>query len=504
MTPQVETRYARSGEVTIAYQVVGDGPRRPRARARLLSHARMELGAAALRALPAAARLLLAPDRLRQARHRHVRPPWTASRPRGADGRHPRRHGRGRLRARRPPRRLRGRALAVLFAATLPRARRGSRALREPARSSRRATTTPGLVDRAERSSSTCRRPRRTGARREAPQLLAPSLRTTTPSGAGSRRLVRRREPRARALAHADEHRARRPRRAADDPRADARPPPDRATGSSTSRQARYLAEHIPGARLVELPGADHWPVRRRRRGAPRRDRGVPDRARGRLREPDRVLATVLFTDIVGSTERAAELGDRRWRELLEHHHALVRRELDRFRGRELDTTGDGFLATFDGPARAIRCAGGDPRRPSGARPRDPRRHPHRRVRAPSATTSAASRCTSARGSPRWPAPARSSSRAPSTTSSPAPGPLRSPRTCAQGRRAASVSSSPPRWSDGAAAHAHRLAWAVCRLTSPLFASRRSQLLRTPTRCTIGSQVGDRRSSSSLCSRSRP
>jgi Adenylate cyclase, family 3 (some proteins contain HAMP domain) len=73
--------------------------------------------------------------------------------------------------------------------------------------------------------------------------------------------------------------------------------------------------------------------------------------------EPNRVLATVLFTDIVGSTERATELGDRRWRELLEAHHSTVRRQLERFRGRELDTAGDGFLASFDGPARAIRCA---------------------------------------------------------------------------------------------------------------------------------------------------
>ena len=73
--------------------------------------------------------------------------------------------------------------------------------------------------------------------------------------------------------------------------------------------------------------------------------------------EPDRVLATVLFTDIVGSTAKAAELGDRAWRELLERHHALIRRELVRFRGAELDVAGDGFFARFDGPARAIRCA---------------------------------------------------------------------------------------------------------------------------------------------------
>jgi class 3 adenylate cyclase len=72
---------------------------------------------------------------------------------------------------------------------------------------------------------------------------------------------------------------------------------------------------------------------------------------------PESVLATVLFTDIVGSTARAAELGDRGWRELLERHHSLVRRELARFRGDEKDTAGDGFFATFDGPARAIRCA---------------------------------------------------------------------------------------------------------------------------------------------------
>ncbi len=73
--------------------------------------------------------------------------------------------------------------------------------------------------------------------------------------------------------------------------------------------------------------------------------------------EPDRVLATILFTDIVGSTRLAAEHGDRAWRDLLERHHVLVRSELARFRGREVDTAGDGFLAVFDGPGRAVRCA---------------------------------------------------------------------------------------------------------------------------------------------------
>ena len=117
----------------------------------------------------------------------------------------------------------------------------------------------------------------------------------------------------------------------------------------------RYLAREIPGARYVELPGADHLPW------------FEPDRAIGEIREfltgrrvaltPDRVLATVLFTDIVGSTDRAAELGDARWRMLLDAHNTLIRSELNRFRGVEVDTAGDGFLATFDGPARAIHCA---------------------------------------------------------------------------------------------------------------------------------------------------
>jgi class 3 adenylate cyclase/pimeloyl-ACP methyl ester carboxylesterase len=125
-------------------------------------------------------------------------------------------------------------------------------------------------------------------------------------------------------------------------------------------RSGRYLAEHIPGARLVELPGCDFAP-----------QLGDPDRLFAELEsflkevvegeaweaEPDRILATVLFTDIVGSTARAAELGDRAWRQLLQKHHEAVRSQLGRFRGKEMDTAGDGFFATFDGPARAIRCA---------------------------------------------------------------------------------------------------------------------------------------------------
>jgi class 3 adenylate cyclase/pimeloyl-ACP methyl ester carboxylesterase len=124
---------------------------------------------------------------------------------------------------------------------------------------------------------------------------------------------------------------------------------------------SRYAARHIPGAGHVELPGADHAPFAGDSEGYARaieqflietwQERAWEDA------EPDRVLATVLFTDVVGSTAKAAELGDARWGELLNAHHELIRRQLVRFRGRELDTAGDGFFASFDGPARAIRCA---------------------------------------------------------------------------------------------------------------------------------------------------
>jgi class 3 adenylate cyclase len=121
---------------------------------------------------------------------------------------------------------------------------------------------------------------------------------------------------------------------------------------------SRYLAEHISNARYVQFPGADHLiasgdtaPV------LDEIERFLTDVSEGPEPEPDRVLATILFTDIVGSTARAAELGDRGWRELLERHHSAVRGELMRYRGHELDTAGDGFFASFDGPARAIRCA---------------------------------------------------------------------------------------------------------------------------------------------------
>jgi pimeloyl-ACP methyl ester carboxylesterase/class 3 adenylate cyclase len=126
------------------------------------------------------------------------------------------------------------------------------------------------------------------------------------------------------------------------------------------SGQAQYIADRIPNAALVELPGEDHgwWvepePVARE---VEQFLRGIWDSGEWDVVETDRVLATVLFTDIVDSTARAAELGDAAWRDLLQRHHALVRRQLVRFRGTELDTAGDGFFAYFDGPARAVRCA---------------------------------------------------------------------------------------------------------------------------------------------------
>jgi class 3 adenylate cyclase len=118
----------------------------------------------------------------------------------------------------------------------------------------------------------------------------------------------------------------------------------------------RYLAEHIPGAKYVELPGVDHanWV-------------GDQDAILDEVEEfltgvrhgpePDRVLATVLFTDIVRSTERAAEMGDRSWHDLLETHNEIAQREITRFRGLGIKSTGDGVLATFDGPSRGVQCA---------------------------------------------------------------------------------------------------------------------------------------------------
>jgi class 3 adenylate cyclase len=121
-------------------------------------------------------------------------------------------------------------------------------------------------------------------------------------------------------------------------------------------RHSRYLADHIPGARYLELPGTDALSF------GPESERLLDEveqflTGARKLPDPERILATVMFSDIVDSTRRAAELGDRTWRQLLETLEEVVAGELDRFRGRAIKTMGDGFLATFDGPARAIRCA---------------------------------------------------------------------------------------------------------------------------------------------------
>ncbi len=126
--------------------------------------------------------------------------------------------------------------------------------------------------------------------------------------------------------------------------------------GDVRVEEARYIAAQIPGATLKLFPGADHVPWV-----------GHQEDILGEIEEfltgarhadtHDRVLATILSTDVAGSTELVSRLGDRSWRDLLERHHAVVRRELQQYRGREIDTAGDGFFASFDGPARAIRCA---------------------------------------------------------------------------------------------------------------------------------------------------
>ena len=126
--------------------------------------------------------------------------------------------------------------------------------------------------------------------------------------------------------------------------------------GRGPAAQSRYLADHVEGAKAVEVTGADSMPFASD--SIALLDM-VEEFLTGRLPpvQHDRVLATVLFTDIVNSTGQAASLGDRRWRELLASHDSLVRGEVARFRGRAVKSTGDGFLATFDGPARAIHCA---------------------------------------------------------------------------------------------------------------------------------------------------
>jgi len=135
----------------------------------------------------------------------------------------------------------------------------------------------------------------------------------------------------------------------------------DLETGAEMSpKNGRLAAKLIPGSQLAELSGGAMLP---RRHWYARSQASIDEIGRfvGRIRTQeasfDRALATVLFTDIVGSTEKAAEVGDRVWRDLVRRHHSIVRTMLARYRGKEIDTAGDGFFATFDGPARAVHCA---------------------------------------------------------------------------------------------------------------------------------------------------
>jgi len=127
----------------------------------------------------------------------------------------------------------------------------------------------------------------------------------------------------------------------------------------TTAQDSRFLAAHIRTAMLSRVPGIDYFPWAGEQEAVIREVERFLGTLRAEEAELDRTLATVLFTDIVGSTEKVAELGDARWRDLVQRHHATVRALLARYRGRELDTAGDGFFASFDGPARAVRCAEG-------------------------------------------------------------------------------------------------------------------------------------------------
>jgi class 3 adenylate cyclase len=127
--------------------------------------------------------------------------------------------------------------------------------------------------------------------------------------------------------------------------------------GAGDQQASRFLADRIPGAQYVELPGSEYWPRAGNMDEFLETVEGFVHSIRAEQATIDRVLATILFTDIVGSTNRVATIGDAEWKVLLERHHETVRAMIGRYRGTEIDTAGDGFLATFDGPARGVKCA---------------------------------------------------------------------------------------------------------------------------------------------------
>lgn len=152
-----------------------------------------------------------------------------------------------------------------------------------------------------------------------------------------------------------------------------------RSDDPEEAQNSLYLTSRIRTAKLVELPGYDHFPWAVHQDAVVQEVERFLATVRAEEAELDRVLATVLFTDIVRSTEKVAELGDAGWRDLVERHHSTVRALLARYRGREIDTAGDGFFASFDGPARALRRGGR--RGCQAARDRDPSGPPHWRGR---------------------------------------------------------------------------------------------------------------------------
>ena len=339
------------------------------------------MGAPAVSPLVRAPRGVHAADPLRQARHGHVRPCPRGDDPRGAHGRHPRDHGCRRKRAGGDHGRVGGRAArdAVRGGASRADDRCSSSRVR---RSASAATTSgPGGRRPTTRRRSTTRCSRRAGDRASASSYLVPSVGDVEWGRAWMSRLqLHASTPGAwEAFARmAFEIDVRHVAPAVNVPTLIVHAVGDRICDLEN---ARFLARTIPGARYVELPGEDHVPW------------FDPDATLAEIREfltgqreaasPDRMLATVLFTDLVGSTEQAAELGDRRWRDLLEQHHTPSARELALYRRPRARHRRRRLLRHVRRPGARDPLRAGDRRVGARARPSRARRPPHRRGRAP-------------------------------------------------------------------------------------------------------------------------
>ena len=250
-----------------------------------------------------------------------------------------------------------GASIAAVFGATVPE-RTPWRCCSGPARKASSPTTTrwgttpvPPTSGPARRRPSGDRTPTVAGG---SGASRRPSRTTRTSSG-GTRGCSGRPRVRGPSPRSSGNRRARSARDAFGDPRSDPRAPPDRRPGYPSRGRARS-GRADPRCPVRGAPWRRCPPVGGRSGRAAGRGRGLRDRLEA-VRRRRRALATVLFTDIVGSTEKAAELGDAPWKDLLAEHDVVVRRALAGHRGTEIDRTGDGFLVTFDGPARAVRCA---------------------------------------------------------------------------------------------------------------------------------------------------